>query len=136
MTIAAASCFIRVQVKEGIALGNENSEKLQRSWGEHRVDFNLRDEWLEHLNRMQILELRSICEGHIERVDPFSRNALILAAVSDRYQVFFHQHWDELIQPVSDLITACFDRDDARVCYSASREIAFASGAEVFSHYV
>lgn len=117
-------------------MGNENSEKLQRSWGEHRVDFNLRDEWLEHLNRMQILELRSICEGHIERVDPLSRNALILAAVRDLYQVFFHQHWDELIQPVSDLFKACFDRDDARVCYSASREIAFASGAEVFSHYV
>ncbi|MFA6930314.1 MAG: hypothetical protein WCT05_08305 [Lentisphaeria bacterium] len=117
---------------EGITLDNDNSVKLERSWGDYMVDFNLHDEWLEILNRMQILELCNICEGHLARVDPLSRNALIIARVSDRYQVFFHQHWDELSKPVSDLIKACFNRNDARVCYSALREISLRPGEQYY----
>jgi len=105
-------------------LRNENSGKLQRIWGKHSVDVNLRDEWLELLNQMRILELCAICEGHIARIDPISRNAEVIARIREHYQLFFHQHWDELLQPVSDLLWTCFDRKDARINFSATREIS------------
>ena len=38
--------------------------KQEREWRGYSVDINLCDEWLEALNAMEVLELRSICEGH------------------------------------------------------------------------
>jgi len=93
------------------------------------VDANLRDEWLADLNSMRALELRSVCEGHVARVDPLSRNAHVTAAVREPLQPFFHRHWDDLQEPISRLVAASFCRDDARVSVTATRELSLRPGS-------
>ncbi len=110
-------------------MGSDSSGKQERRWGNMTVDANLRDEWLADLNTMRVLELRSICEGHVARVDPLSRNAHITAVVHESLQPFFHGHWDELREPISGLLAACFCRDDARVSLTATREMALRPGS-------
>jgi hypothetical protein len=112
-------------------LDNDVSGKQERRWRNLTVDANLRDEWLTDLNSMRVLELRSICEGHVARVDPLSRNAHITAVVHDSLQPFFHRHWDELREPISGLLAVCFCRDDARVSAEATRELTLNPGSHV-----
>jgi hypothetical protein len=112
-------------------LGSEVSGKQERRWRNMTVDANLRDEWLVDLNRMCILELRSICEGHVARVDPLSRNAHITTVVNESLQPFFHRHWDELRESISGLLGTCFCRDDARVRVEATRELTLNPGSQV-----
>lgn len=110
-------------------LGTDTGGKRERRWRDFTVDVNLRDQWLVDLNRMRTLELRSICEGHVARVDPLSRNAHITAAVREHQQPFFHRHWDDLQEPISRLVAACFCRDDARVSVTATRELSLRPGS-------
>ena len=110
---------------------SDGSAKQERRWRKMTVDANLRDEWLVDLNRMRALELRSICEGHVARVDPLSRNAHITAVVHESLQPFFHRHWDDLREPVGGLLAACFCRDDARVRVEATRELTLNPGSHV-----
>lgn len=104
-------------------MGSDVDGKEGRKWCNKTVDVNLRDEWLADLNSMRTLELRSICEGHVASVDPWSRNAHINAAVREDREHFFHRQWDELQDPLGRLLAGCFCRGDARVHVSAEREI-------------
>jgi len=110
-------------------LSSDGNAKQERKWRNRTVDANLRDEWLADLNRMRALELRSICEGHVARVDPLERNAHITAVIRDELQPFFHRHWHELQEPISGLLAACFCRDDARISVEATRELALKPGS-------
>jgi hypothetical protein len=103
--------------------------KQERMWRNITVDANLREEWLVDLNGMRALELRSICEGHVARVDPLSRNAHINAAIREPLQPYFHRHWDDLQEPIGRLVATCFCRNDARVSVRAERELSLRPGS-------
>ncbi|MBL7111903.1 MAG: hypothetical protein ISS19_08185 [Bacteroidales bacterium] len=45
----------------------------QKSWNGHTVDQNLKDDWLNALNRLSIFNLISICEGHQRSRDPYGK---------------------------------------------------------------
>ena len=104
--------------------------KQEREWRGHRVDINLRDEWLEKLNAMGVLELRSVCEGHTRDEDPLSRNAHITAVIRDCQQVFFHRNWEELRDVIAGLLGECFCRNDARVKLEAKRRMSLTPSSE------
>jgi hypothetical protein len=109
----------------------DTNRKPERAWRRTTVDANLRDEWLEQLNSMRALELRSICEGHIASVDELCRNAGITARVRDDLEPFFHRHWHELEEPISRMLEAAFCRDDARIRVEATRELTLNPGGRV-----
>jgi len=45
---------------------NRRCPENRRIWGDYFVDLNLRDDWLEALNKLNSYNMISICEGHYQ----------------------------------------------------------------------
>jgi hypothetical protein len=66
----------------------------ERPWRDWAVDRNLDDQWLESLNNLELLDLVSVCEGHLD-VKPTSvkRRPCIILRPKEAYIRPLTIHW-------------------------------------------
>lgn len=69
----------------------------ERLWRERCVDKNLKDDWLERLNRLAAFSLINICEGHHDQqVGSSGRYPHISVRLKERLLPGIARHWEEL----------------------------------------
>lgn len=85
-------------------------KNYQRKWREYSVDKNLRDDWLERINSLKILEVLSICEGHYTFDQTHSW--IKFCVKDDFYEKFVNYFQDEIV-----LLDTLNNYISSEICY-------------------
>jgi hypothetical protein len=91
-------------------------KNYERLWKGRCVDKNLQDTWLEELNRLKMLELISICEGHSEiptyRPRAFAHISLRFNTAATRRLT---PQWDQLKNETVQAVDSIFSTEKSRI---------------------
>ena len=88
----------------------------EREWQGFCVDKNLKDDWLERLNGLQVFHLISICEGHHDRgAEPARTPPHVKLRLKDRFLPGIAGCWDEHKMEVLSKVNDLFQTGDTYV---------------------
>lgn len=86
--------------------------ETERIWNNCNVDKNLENAWLETLNSLQLFNLISICEGHVEGRGPFSSRPHINLRIKEQYLPLMAREFDDISNDWQRKLTELFSTDE------------------------
>lgn len=107
---------------------NRDVRPGRRFWNGHEVDANLRDEWLERLNKLANFRLTSICEGHASERRGFGGNPHLILRLMENHNPLMISSWHEIRTALYGKFPCCNADTRYRVNFELSSDVRLSRG--------
>ena len=96
----------------------------ERPWRDWAVDRNLDNQWLERLNKLETLNLVSICEGHIDvKLTSVKRRPVIIVRPKEAYMRPLTVLWYDLKEALADAIENIWPSEETIIEFEIQHRI-------------